>query len=109
MTANITPTMSKLNIQREVIQKLKSQKSTKIPKKLMNKIETFSNAYAQVKANTSSVSVKGTQAYKYIGNPKLVSITAVDKNSESQIMKFTGIDSVVTFGNSVIKELGEIK
>ena len=109
MTVNVTPVMSKLNIQREIIQKLKLQKSAKISKKLMNNIKTFNEAYEQINAKIANVNAGGRQAFSYAGNPKRDKFTVVDGNSESGVKVFSGIDAVATFGNAVAKSLSEIK
>ena len=109
MTVNITPVMSKLNMQREFIQKIRLEREMSIPKKLKNKIASFNDAYAQVKSKAISVNAGGRQAFRYAGNPKKDTFKVVDANAESHIKEFIGVDSIVAFGNEIVKELCENK
>lgn len=109
MTVNITPIMTKLNMQREFIQKIRLEREASISKKLKNKIASFNDAYTQVKSKAISVNAGGRQAFRYAGNPKKDIFSVADANVESNVKEFTGVDSIVAFGNEIVKELCENK
>lgn len=109
MSENITKGMININVQIEVLNQLKREKSAKIPSKLSNRIDTFFGAVSEIRSKTVSNVVRGAQYYEYLGEPTNTEITVVDRNSETGKKTFTTIQSVITYGDSVIKELTSLK